>query len=96
MPGVAVGETAPAGATVGQDGRRVPVSYPVSADWSGDGVHVGAPDTAPAGAVAAFEPASGVLTGLREGSGALQVTVNGVSRTAEVAVAAAQVLLPAA
>ncbi len=96
VPGVAVGETAPAGATVGQDGRRVPVSYPVSADWSGDGVHVGAPDTAPAGAVAAFEPASGVLTGLREGSGALQVTVNGVSRTAEVAVAASQVLLPAA
>lgn len=95
-PEVTVGESVPAGATVVQDGRRVPVGYPVSAAWSGDQVHIGSPQTAPANAVAAFDPATGLLTGLREGTGALAVTVNAVTRSAEIPVAATEALDPAA
>lgn len=84
---LAVGGTAAVRATVVQDGRRVPVAYPVSADWAGaGGLHVGTPDDAPPTAVAAFDPASGRLVGLRAGQADLSVTVNGVTRTVRVTV----------
>ncbi|GAA1710044.1 phosphodiester glycosidase family protein [Kribbella yunnanensis] len=81
------GETAPAAATVVQDGRRVPVSFPVSADWQGSThLYVGPAATAPFWAVASYDPASGQLTALRPGEAQLTVTVNGVSTSATVKV----------
>lgn len=78
-------------ATVVQDGRRVPVAYPVSADWVGsDGLHIGPLDEAGAEHVASFDPATGRLTGLREGTVELSVTVNDVRRSATIHIAAAQ------
>ncbi|MDT0265088.1 phosphodiester glycosidase family protein [Streptomyces sp. DSM 44915] len=87
-----VGEAATAGAVVTQDGageaREVPVGPLVSADWSGSrGLHLGPADEAGHRAVAAFDPATGELTGLRPGEATLEVTVNGESRRATVAVA---------
>jgi len=84
-PTVAVGATSPVTTTVTQGTRSFPLAYPVSAAWSGDGVHVGA-GNAPGSAVAAYDPATGRLTGLRPGTGTLTVVVNGVSRTARVTV----------
>lgn len=77
-----VGAKAEASAAVSQQigsaTREVPVAWPVSADWSGSpNVFVGAPSRAPATAIAAYEPATGELTGLRAGEGRLAVTVNG-------------------
>ncbi|NYI06744.1 metallophosphoesterase family protein [Allostreptomyces psammosilenae] len=82
----------PVTATLTQDGgRRVPVAWPVSARWSGDGVLVGDPARAvrdaaeqpgprPQGApVAVYDPATGTLTGLRPGQAVLRVTVGGVT-----------------
>nr|WP_238355265.1 phosphodiester glycosidase family protein [Kribbella sandramycini] len=81
------GEVAAASATVVQDGRRVPVAFPVSADWAGSlQLHVGSASTAPFWAVAAFDPATGKLTALRPGSAELRVTVNGVTKSASVKV----------
>jgi hypothetical protein len=77
------GATAPATATVVQDGRRVPVSFPVSADWQGDRqLHIGPASTAPFWAVASYDPATGRLTALRPGTAELSVTVNGVTKSA--------------
>ncbi|MFF1819099.1 phosphodiester glycosidase family protein [Kribbella sp. NPDC058245] len=77
------GATAPAAATVVQDGRRVPVSFPVSADWQGNlQLHIGPASTAPFWAVASYDPASGQLTALRPGTAELSVTVNGVTKSA--------------
>lgn len=62
---------------------RVSVSrcaHPVSAAWAGERVHIGS-GRAPARAVAAYNPATGKVTGLRSGTGTLTVTVNGVTRT---------------
>ena len=79
---VRVGQGRPAGAVLGQDGRVVPVTYPVSADWSGSpGVHIGDPAGAKPWQVAAFDPGAGRLVGLRPGSGELRVAVNGVRRS---------------
>ncbi|WP_238158162.1 phosphodiester glycosidase family protein [Kribbella voronezhensis] len=81
------GQTAPATATVVQDDRRVPVSFPVSADWSGSTfLHIGPAKTAPFWSVASYDPATGQLTALRPGSADLSVTVNGVTKTATVKV----------
>lgn len=81
------GATAPASATVVQDGRRVPVSFPVSADWQATlQLHVGPAATAPFWAVASYDPATGTLTALRPGTAELAVTVNGVSTSATVKV----------
>ncbi|MFI5734342.1 phosphodiester glycosidase family protein [Kribbella sp. NPDC051587] len=81
------GATAPAAATVVQDGRRVPVSFPVSADWQGDRqLHIGPASTAPFWAVASYDPATGQLTAFRPGTAQLTVTVNGVSTSAAVKV----------
>ncbi|MER6799669.1 hypothetical protein, partial [Amycolatopsis mediterranei] len=61
-------------ATLRQGTRDVPVSYPVSADWT-----VG-------WGVVAFDPSTGVLTALRPGVARLSVTVNGVTATLVVTV----------
>lgn len=67
--------------------RRVPVRHPVSADWSGSpGLHIGSPETAGRGRVAAFDPVAGELTGLRAGTVTLSVEVNGERRQAEIEV----------
>ncbi|MFE4977386.1 metallophosphoesterase family protein [Kitasatospora sp. NPDC056651] len=72
-------ETAPVDATFRQDGERtVPVAWPVTAQWGGTGVHIGTAASAPRTAVAAYDPATATLTGLRPGSGTLSVTVGGV------------------
>ncbi|GAA3874529.1 phosphodiester glycosidase family protein [Streptomyces sedi] len=88
---VPVDETAVAGAVVVQDGagerREVPVGPLVSADWSGSrGLHVGPADEAGRRAVAAFDPATGELTGLRPGEVVLEVAVNGERRRATIEV----------
>lgn len=75
------------GATVVQDGRRVPVGYPVSADWSGPPeLHIGAAEGARPNDIATFDPSTGRLAGLRPGTIDLAVTVNGVQPSAEVQV----------
>ncbi|CAN7401040.1 phosphodiester glycosidase family protein [Knoellia sp. LjRoot47] len=84
-PPVAVGASTTVATTLTQGTRSFPLAYPVSAAWSGDGVHVG-PGNPPGSAVAAFDPASGKVTGLRPGTGSLTVVVNGVSRTETVTV----------
>jgi hypothetical protein len=88
---LAAGETVPAGATLTQDGeagaREVPVGFPVSADWSGSrGLFVGPAGQAGGRDVAAFDPETGELTGLREGRVTLAVEVSGVRREAAIEV----------
>lgn len=74
-------------ATVAQDDvREVPVEWPVSAQWGGDGVFVGAAADAPRDAIVAVDPAAGTIVGLRAGSASLRVTVNGETASAVVAV----------
>ncbi|MFE0691144.1 phosphodiester glycosidase family protein [Streptomyces xiamenensis] len=63
----------------GPGAREVPVAFPVSADWSGSrGLYVGPPGGAERGQVAAFDPATGLLTGLRAGEVTLEVGVSWV------------------
>jgi hypothetical protein len=69
-----------------QGQRQITVDYPVSADWSGTGVHIGDAGDALPGDRAAYDPASGTLTALSEGTAVLSVTVNGVTATTEVTV----------
>ncbi|TDD98876.1 phosphodiester glycosidase family protein [Jiangella asiatica] len=84
---LAVGATGSVSATVDQDGvRTVPVQWPVSALWGGDGVHVGAPADAPRDAVVAVDPAAGTIQGLRSGTATVTVTVNGWTATRDVTV----------
>lgn len=81
------GETGTASATVVQDNRRVPVSFPVSSDWWGSrNLHIGPARTAPFWAVASFDPATGQLTALRTGTAELGVTVNSTSKTTTIKV----------
>ncbi|HWD82137.1 MAG TPA: phosphodiester glycosidase family protein [Kribbella sp.] len=81
------GQTGTAAATVVQDSRRVPVSFPVSADWWGSStMHIGTAKTAPFWAVASYDPATGVVTALRPGTAQLGVTVNGVSKSSTIQV----------
>jgi hypothetical protein len=86
VPPVRAGEAARGGASFEQGRRVVPVAYPVSADWSGSRVHVGDPAGAGPGQVAAFDPRTGRLVGLRPGIGELRVVVNGAERRARVVV----------
>jgi hypothetical protein len=89
---LAVGETGEAGAALTQQGasgaaREVPVGFPVSADWSGSrGLFLGPAEEAGRCDVAAFDPATGELTGLRPGSVRLSVEVSGVRQEARVEV----------
>ena len=82
-----MGQTASAAATVVQDSRRVPVSFPVSADWWGSALlHIGPAQSAPFWAVASYDPATGQLTAVRPGSIQLGVTVSGVTKSASIKV----------
>lgn len=82
-----VGGTTKASATIGQDEtRKVPVSWPVSASWGGDGVHVDNSGRPRGGAIVEFDPETRKLTGLRHGTAQLTVTVNGVTRKATIRV----------
>lgn len=72
-------------ATLVQDGREVPVAWPVTAQWGGQGVLIedgrGDEQVQSADAVVRLNPRTGMLTALRNGTATLTVTVNG--RTAE-------------
>ncbi len=84
---VEAGSEAEVSAIVIQDSRRVPVGYPVSADWSGSPeLHIGPAQDAHPRAVATFDPVSGQLVGLRPGRVEISVTVNGVRRTSRLEV----------
>ncbi|MGW4666726.1 phosphodiester glycosidase family protein [Streptosporangium sandarakinum] len=86
---VEIGRPAEVSAAVTQDGRRVPVAHPVSADWSGSpNLHVGSRAGAKPWHVAVLDPETGTLTALRSGQVVVAVTVNGVTRRATVELAA--------
>ncbi|NED99520.1 phosphodiester glycosidase family protein [Phytoactinopolyspora halotolerans] len=89
VPGrLPVGQTGEVSAEVVQDdgARTVPVEWPVSADWSGRGVHVGDPEDAEPGDFVALDPATGTLTALKAGATQLSVTVNGETATERIQV----------
>lgn len=88
-----VGETATASARIEQDGgRSVPVGWPMSADWAGegltieDGSHGTAERAVAASGVLRFDPATGALTAIAAGVGTLGVTVNGERASVEIRV----------
>ncbi|MFG1695214.1 phosphodiester glycosidase family protein [Nonomuraea sp. NPDC049309] len=86
---VAVGKPATVGASVVQDGRTVPAAYPVSVAWTGSpNLHIGSRTTAKPRHVAVLDPDTGTLTALRPGTVTVAVTVNGVTKKAEVALTA--------
>lgn len=72
---VTVGTSDELRATLTQPGGRVvPVGWPMSVSWAGDGVHVVRDgERAPRRAVASYDPATGELVGLRAGTGSLTV-----------------------
>ena len=83
---VRVGESARAGATVtqgeGESARKVPVAWPLSADWSGSGnlcVRGGrsAADDSKVRCSASYDPRTGTLTAHRPGTVTLAVEVSG-------------------
>ncbi|MFI1393540.1 phosphodiester glycosidase family protein [Streptomyces sp. NPDC020681] len=83
------GRTEDASAKVTQGVREVPVAFPLSADWTGSpNLYIGDPENARHRHVAAFDPATGRLTGLRPGTVTLAVTVGGVTERAGIRVTA--------
>ena len=91
---VPLGESGSASASFKQDGRTVPVAWPVTAQWGGDGVQVvdGSQQferAAAQDAVIRFNPSTGEITALRPGTAKLSVTVNGRTATQQVTVPAA-------
>ncbi len=80
-----VGERGAARAALTQGARTFPVDYPMSTDWGGTRVHVGS-GTPASTAVVRLDAATGTLTALRPGSATVSVTVNGVTREANVSV----------
>ncbi|MEV0271523.1 phosphodiester glycosidase family protein [Hamadaea sp. NPDC050747] len=88
VPAVTVGASVDVSASLTQPGGRVvPVAYPVSFAWTGGaGLHIGPRRTADSGDIAAFDPPTGQLTGLRAGTATLAVTVNGVTQEVVVTV----------
>ncbi|MDF6022815.1 phosphodiester glycosidase family protein [Streptomyces sp. JH34] len=86
------GQSAAVGAQVTQGTRTVPAAFPLSTDWTGSpNVHIGGSDGARPRHIATLDPATGTLTALRPGTVTLAVTVNGVTRRAEVRIAAGAV-----
>lgn len=86
------GERTTVGAYVTQGTRTVPAAFPLSADWTGSpNIRIGKPDGARPRHIATLDPATGTLTALRPGSVTLAVTVNGVTRQAEIRIAATAV-----
>lgn len=78
---LAVGEVGEVSAHISQDGREVPVAWPLTARWGGTGVQVASgasgdeqPDRR---AVVRVDPRTGEITGLRRGAATVTVTVNG-------------------
>lgn len=80
---VAVGDTTEMSAAFTQDGTEMPVSWPMSRCWSGDGVHVGDAADAPDGTKAVIDPDTQAITFLPQESGevTVELTVNGHSAT---------------
>lgn len=88
------GESSQVTASFVQDGRTVPVAWPVTAQWGGEGVHIvdgseQSEDATDENAVIRYNPVSGQITALRPGTAKLSVTVNGRTATQEVTVPAA-------
>ena len=88
---VLLGESSQVTASFVQDGRTVPVAWPVTAQWGGEAVHIvdGSEQSEEAtdeNAVIRFNPVSGQITALRPGTAKLSVTVNGRTATQEVTV----------
>ncbi|MFB8117935.1 phosphodiester glycosidase family protein [Streptomyces sp. NPDC055962] len=86
------GERAEVGAQVTQGTRTVPAAYPLSVDWTGSpNLRIGRTDDARGRHIATLDPVTGTLTALRPGTVTLAVTVNGVTRQAQVRIAAGAV-----
>lgn len=85
-PALAVGKQAEVKASLVQWENEMALTYPMSAIWTGEGVFVGAADAAPADAVAAYDPATRQLTGLKGGTGKLTLKVNDKVKTVDVTV----------
>ena len=84
-----VGGVGDASASFSQDGRTVPVAWPVTSQWGGEGVQVlgeGAESSDRRGVVR-LNPTTGEITGMRPGTATLSVTVNGRTATSTVEVA---------
>ncbi|GIH04187.1 hypothetical protein Rhe02_22540 [Rhizocola hellebori] len=79
---VAAGQTAAVTATLGQGTRLVPVTAPVSADWSGSAnLHIGPWWELRPWHIAWLDPATGALTTLRPGTVTVSVRVSAVTTT---------------
>ena len=92
---VPLGESSEVTASFVQDGRTVPVAWPVTAQWGGEGVQVTdgseqSEGTTDENDVIRFNPVSGQITALRPGTAKLSVTVNGRTATQEVTVPATE------
>ena len=91
---LSVGESTSVGAQLTQyDGRIVPVAWPVSAQWGGEGVRIDSAMDRPAVGSAlspvVFDPATRQLKAVGAGTATLTLTVNGVRRSATVTVTGA-------
>lgn len=86
---LAVGGRGEADASFTQDGRTVPVAWPATAQWGGEGVQVvsGQAEESDRRGIVRLNPATGELTGMRPGTATLTVTVNGRTATTTVEVA---------
>ena len=88
---LAVGEVGEVSAQITQDGREVPVAWPVTAQWGGTGVQIGTggadAEKADPRAVVRVDPRTGEITGLRRGAATVTVTVNGETARLTVQVA---------
>ncbi|WP_254076900.1 phosphodiester glycosidase family protein [Streptomyces pacificus] len=73
----------------GAGAREVPARFPMSTDWSGSpNMQIGDPAGARPWHVAAYDPSTGRLSGLRPGTAVLAVTVNGTRAESRVTVTA--------
>ncbi|MDD9207391.1 metallophosphoesterase, partial [Georgenia sp. 10Sc9-8] len=81
-----VGDEQTVRAHITQGSRTFPVSYPVSADWSSQAIHIGPAAEAAGHHIAAYDAATSTLTALRPGTGDLSVTVNTVTETVSIEV----------
>ena len=88
---LAVGEVGDVSAHITQDGREVPVAWPVTAQWGGAGVQVDTggldAERVDPRAVVQVDPRTGEITGLRRGAATVEVTVNGETARLTVRVA---------
>lgn len=84
---LSAGRSAEVAVTVTQAGHRMTLGYPMAAHWlPSRTLHVGPPRNAPGSAVAAYNPRTGQLTGLRAGETTLTIRVNGVSASSALTV----------